>query len=219
MTPSKVEVIDSENGRVYLVNGREYISVTTPLSILAMPYLEIWRARKGKKVADSIAAKAAAQGSTIHSYIDKICNGKEVEIAYKYSTVMGKFQEWFAENVIKVWETEKVVWSDKYMVGGRYDFLGEIKGYDGLTIIDWKSGRIKKEHFLQLAAYRHLTYERNKKIKLSDIKRRLVVQVKDDEVKEVWPEKEKGIDTNIDRDWEVYLSLLTVYNWYKEKKK
>ena len=215
----QIKVNDTKGGRFYLIDDKEYVSVTTPLSIISMPYLEIWKARKGAKVAEAISKKAAAHGTTIHGYIEDICKGKLPDIHPKHKVQMEVFQDWFNRRVKKIIASEKVVWNTKYGVAGKLDFIGEIEGYDGYTLLDWKTGRVDKKHFLQMAAYIHCVPSAIKKIKLTDIKHRLVISVRDDKVLEIpVDKKDPTVDSTIDYDWNVFLSLLTVYNWVKERK-
>lgn len=201
-----IKTKDTKKGRKYTIGTNEYDSVTTPLSILSFPGLAIWKARIGKTKAERYARKAARRGTVIHNYCEQICLGKTPKVNKKYKDSVDAFKKWFDENVEEVIEVEKVVWSDKYKVAGRYDFLGRLKGRKGLAVIDWKTGKIKREHFLQLAAYRALTGE-STDIPLKDIKHRIVLSVKDGKVKEVEP---KG---KANADWKVYLKVLDVWRW------
>ena len=214
-----VKTIQEGKERFYLVGENKYLSVTTILSILSVPWLKVWEARVGKSAANRIGKRAANYGSVIHGYCDKVVNGKKPKIKKKYKKDMDAFKEWVNENVEEVVSSEEAVWSDVYLVAGRYDFLGRLKDRPGLTIVDWKTGRIKKEHFLQLAAYRFLASECTD-VALEDIQGRLVVRIKDGKVSEHQPKmgrsKKKVDDVNIDTDWEVYKSIITAYNWFRK---
>lgn len=214
-----MKVIDEKGTRYYLdESGKKFVSVTTPLGIVSIPWLKVWEARVGKKETKRIGTKAANYGSVIHGYCDKICLGKSPKIKKKYKTDMEAFKEWFAKNVEEVVAVEKVVHSDTYLVAGKYDFLGKLRGRPGLTIVDWKTGRLKKEHFLQLSAYRALTAECTT-IPIEDIQGRLVVRIKDGKCTEHQPSggRSKKIvpDINMAIDWEIYKNLLSVYRWYQ----
>ena len=201
------------NGRTYTIEGEDYTSVTTPFKIISMPFLKLWETRVGVKTARGIASKAANYGSKIHGYCEDYLTKGEIKPPKKYKADMDAFIKWADENIEEKIASEKVVWSPKYLVAGRYDFLGKIKGYDGLCIVDWKTGRLRPEHFLQLAAYRKLTAE-STDIPLEDIKHRLVVSIKNGKCKAIPPDKKNPtIDPNLDVDFEVYLSVLNVYNW------
>lgn len=211
------KVIDFKGERYYEdVNGNRFVSVTTPLGILSVPYLAVWEARIGKVAAGRISKKAAGYGSTIHAAMEKLCRGEEYETkSPKVKEQLISAREWAEKKIKKVVLTEEVVWSKKYMVAGRFDFLGEVEGLDGLTVVDWKSGKIKKEHFLQLAVYRQLIAE-SKGIPLEDIKHRLVVQIRDNKVVEVAPDKNNPMeDTNMETDFEVYKALLQVFHYFR----
>ncbi len=212
------KVIDDKGGRYYLdeSTGDKYTSVTTPLGILSVPYLAVWEARIGKIAAGRISKKAAGYGSTIHAAMEKLCRGEEYDTkSSKVKEQLISAREWVEKRIKKVVLTEEVVWSKKYMVAGRFDFLGEVEGLDGLTVVDWKSGKIKKEHFLQLAVYRQLIAE-SKGIPLEDIKHRLVVQIRDNKVVEIAPDKNNPTeDINMETDFEIYKALLQVFHYFR----
>jgi len=215
---SDISVINEKGIRYYLVDGDKFVSVTTPLSLLSLPNIELWKVRVGRTKAEIIAKKAGNYGNKMHNYFDKVCCGKSFAVEKKYEKDIEAFRQWFDDNVEEVIATEKVVWSKKYQLAGRYDFLGRLKGHDGICIVDWKTGRIKPEHFLQLAAYRVLTSETDK-IDKSEITQRLVVGVKEGKVKVIPPNKKKPkTDVNIDTDWEVYLNVLNIWHWVNKNK-
>ena len=213
-----IKTVQEGKERFYLVDDDKYLSVTTILNILSIPWLKVWEARVGKGPAKRIGKKAANYGSVIHGYCDKIVMGKKPKIKKKYKKDMDAFKKWAKDNVEEVIASEEAVWSTTYRVAGRYDLVARIKDREGLTIIDFKTGRVKKEHFLQLAAYKALAEECSD---VEDIKWRLVVRIKDGEVTVHPPEgrRSKKIkpDVNINADWEVYKSLLNVYNWSRRK--
>lgn len=212
----EIKVKDTKDGRFYQIGEETYVSVTTPLSILSTPFLSVWRAKIGTKAADFISAKAAAHGTRVHSWAEKICKGEDIEPPKKPEllVMLANLTSWVGENVKRVIFTEQVVWSPTILVAGRCDLLAEIKGLDGLTVVDWKTGRVKREHMLQLAVYRHLISE-SQGIPLEDIRHRLVVQIKDT-VKEISPDpKNPAEDNNMEVDWEVYKALLQVFHYFR----
>ena len=213
-TVGKVSVNTGKKGRVYTIEGNDYTSVTTPLGIVSFPYLEVWRARVGKTKADRVGAKAGRRGTLIHDYCDKVCTGEEYKCKKAHQDTMDAFEEWFHRRVKKVWSTEQVVFSKKHKVAGRYDFFGELKG-DGLFLIDWKTGRIKKESYLQLAAYCNLLAECTD-VNLPDIDGRMTLSVKD-KVKEYTPNKGKDSTASIKKDFNMYLNILKVWKWANNK--
>lgn len=214
----KVSVTNEKGVSYYLIESEKYVRVTTPLSIASLPYIELWKMRVGKTKAELIAKKAANYGSKIHGYCDRVCQGEEFEVAEKYKADIDAFRKWYKNNVEEIIATEKVVWSKKYQLAGRYDILAKLKGYKGLCLLDIKTGRIKPEHFLQLAAYRVLIAE-TEGISKSKIKHRLIIGIKNGKVKVIPSDKKQPKeDINIDNDWEVYLNFLNIWHWSHKNK-
>lgn len=210
-----ITVVTEKGVRHYHIGKKKYVSVTTPLGIISIPWLKVWEARVGKTMCRKVGARASSYGTKVHALCDDICLGKEIKPTKKYKKDMAAFKVWFDENVEEVVATEQALWSDEVMVAGRVDFIGRIKGRPGLTIVDWKTGRLKKEHFLQLAAYAKLAKERG----TEGIEGRLVVRIKEGKCTTHQPKggrnKTPVPDENLDRDWEIYKNLLNVYRWYK----
>lgn len=200
-TKKKVEI----KNRYYHIGENDYVRVTAPLNILSTPYLEIWKARIGKTKASRVASKASARGSLIHRYCESICLGEVPDVKKKYKKQMEVFKEWFDENVEEVMLVEQMVYSDTYKLAGTPDLVAKLKGRKGIWVLDWKTGRIKPEHFLQLAAYATLVME------CTDVKTvsgRLILGIRDNKVKEVEPKKKR-----IKPDFEIYMHVYTVWKW------
>ena len=124
---SNIKTVQEGKERFYLVGEDKYLSVTTILSILSVPWLKVWEARVGKGPANRIGKKAAGYGSVIHKYCDKVVQGKKPKIKKKYKKDMDAFKKWFNESVEEVVSSEEAVWSDTYKVAGRFDFIAKDK--------------------------------------------------------------------------------------------
>jgi len=199
--------------RHYIVGDKEYVSVTTPLAIMSFQQLDLWKQRVGATKAGIIGRKAGNYGNKMHKYFEWVCLGKDFKVRKKYKKDVEAFRKWAASNITEVLDTEKSVYSHKVKLAGRFDLLCRLKGYDGICIVDFKTGRIKAEHFLQLAAYLKLTEESDKKYK-GKITNRIVLGIRDGKCKSVVIDKKNPLtDNKIDSDWEVYQSVLKVWRW------
>ena len=172
----------TEAGHIYKLDGRRVSSVTTILQVLAKPALVNWAANAAADYAidhwDSLASmppserrsaisrapnksrnKAAAKGTQIHDWADKLTAGREVEIPEAYVETVERFARWWEGSKFEPAAAEAAVFSDFDEVYGtayaaRFDMLATHPSY-GLTLIDWKtSNGVYPEHGLQLAAYR-----------------------------------------------------------------
>jgi len=202
-----MEVNSTKLGREYVIDGKIYYSVTTPLKVISFPHLEVWRARVGKGAANKIAKKASNYGTKIHGYCEDILNGNEPNyssIPRKYHPDVIAFKEWADENVTKIEAIEEVVINKEIPVAGRVDFIGTIKGYRGTSVCDIKTGRTRAEHWLQLAAYRE-SYGKGS--------RRLIISIKNGKVRVIPYKRGATDDKNMKRDWEIYKHVFKLFLW------
>lgn len=242
----EVTLSDTFGGRHYIIDEVKYVSTTTPLSILSMPAINEWKMRVGKTKAGLIAGKASKYGTRIHDYAADILEGKLdldgiEELHPTYQTELKGILEWIEENVDEIIGVEKTVYSDSYRLAGAVDLICTLKGRTGVYWCDWKTGRIKDEALLQLAAYCHLTVDcmdsefEGRPLELLrealmtpyiegrgiDTCHRLILSVKTNSkgigvVKEVplIVEGENGEDITLEADWQTYLKVLGVWRWY-----
>lgn len=202
--------------KTYKIKGKEYTSVTTPISVISYPYLEVWRQRIGRRAADKISSSSAAYGTRIHSYVEKLLLGKEFKPDPKCQKEVDLFKEWMDKHIDEVILSEATVYSDELGVAGTMDMLLKLRGHDFLTIGDLKTGKLKTKNLkLQLAAYKNLLLEGKlvnpKKIKLP-ISAAFAISL-NKTTKEIKP---KEIILT-DHDWTAYKGLLTYYQWASTK--
>lgn len=86
---------------------------------------------------------------------DKLGTDEQVEKATK---ALGGFLQWRDMVKFEPVETEIVLISERWQVGGTVDAVGRTPA--GLTMVDWKtSGSVHREHLVQLATYEGIWYE------------------------------------------------------------
>lgn len=117
--------------------------------------------------------EAARTGSLVHNSIEATIKGEPFILSEEDSVLNEKVihtQNWVTENLIKC-VSEQTYVSLLYGYAGKIDCVGEIKGYENLSLIDFKTQKPKKEKFnfyddwiLQLAAYYMLLEEASIKI-------------------------------------------------------
>lgn len=142
-----------------------YPSVTTVLSIIASPGLEVWKRQEailaaltlprneGESLEDfavrvsrdmeETGSKAASLGTSIHDWAESYCNGEYKSPPAGYETVCFQLQEWIDNNVdLSRSIAEESIVSKWYGYAGRVDLSGFLKSGKKF-ILDWKSQNLK----------------------------------------------------------------------------
>ena len=165
--------------------GLKYPSITTVLGKQPgkQKGLQEWRERVGEQQANIIAGKAARRGSVFHQIVEDYLNSEcgffvNTQIdEYKQKNFLawcmfGEMRPYLDECLTKTIIQEQNMYSNKYKVAGRCDFVGVYK--DTITVVDFKTAtKMKKEewcedYFIQCAAYASM-YEENTGIGVDDI--------------------------------------------------
>lgn len=166
----ELESETTESGRTYKVpGGKSYPSITTVLSAYNKKAIFEWRQRVGDEEANRIARKASGRGTRLHNAVEKYLLNEMSTM--KLQGMMPDAKELFIqlrpildESVGTIYGIEQPLYSDRLMVAGRCDCIGEWNGK--LSIIDWKTATKFKEktsiknYFMQAAAYAEMFYER-----------------------------------------------------------
>ena len=179
-------------------SGLKYPSITTVLGKQPgkQKGLQAWRKRVGEETANMISGKAARRGTAFHNICEDYLSNNDI------TDHKGKnFLAWCMFNelklnldshvgVVQVQETN--MYSDKYKVAGRCDFIGS---YDNeMAVIDFKTTTTPKkeewieDYFIQCAAYASM-YEEHTKNPIDTI---IVMLVAEDGSVDIY--KKKTID-------------------------
>jgi len=148
----------SDFGRYYEKDGKYYPSVTfvNDVALPTSPHLKKYYKDRGHS-ADDVLRRAAEVGTNVHSAIELLLKGVELNSeAYSLTEqiYIMRFIEFFETNEVEVLETETpfVFEGDEYGYGGTIDFVGKVNGV--MMLIDWKtSNGIYDSHKIQVAAY------------------------------------------------------------------
>jgi hypothetical protein len=168
-------------GYYYIKEGdveTAYVSVTTVLGILAKPALVPWAIKqtvkaiannpeliiKDENVMSAVYAmrdNAAERGKTVHSMVEVLKNGNELNIES-----MPEYLKGYARALVSWWKTSKpqILVLEKEVVSKQFGFAGTadcICKINGTTyLLDFKTGKdIYDEAELQLVAYRQALLE------------------------------------------------------------
>ena len=163
--PSSIRAI-TNGKRYYDINNEKLPSVTSILAATEPPEkkasLERWRKKLGVDVANKITTEAAARGSKMHAFLEKIILGKLNLDLLGEKTRESMMADQIIENGLRdklnsIWGCEAALYYPNKFAGAA-DLIAE--DYEGSSaIIDFKqSNSLKKDqwidsYYLQCAAY------------------------------------------------------------------
>jgi CRISPR/Cas system-associated exonuclease Cas4 (RecB family) len=145
-------------------DGNKYPSITTVLSKQPgkQKGLQAWRERIGEEQARLVSGKAARRGTAFHNICEDYLNGVEDITHHKDKNFLaycmfGEMKSHLDEKIDKVVLQEQTMYSPKYQVAGRCDFIGVYN--NTLAVVDFKTTTTPKkeewieDHFIQCTAY------------------------------------------------------------------
>ena len=137
----------------YEIDGLWYPRVTSIVSIKAKPALYKFYADQGSfKLAESIKAKSADEGTLIHETIEAILAGNTVPVPHSIKPAIDAFLEFKKNNEIVPMKVEERVISKNHWYAGTVDIIGQLNGR--LGVLDIKtSNSIYRDYGLQTSAY------------------------------------------------------------------
>jgi genome maintenance exonuclease 1 len=145
-------------------DGNKYPSITTVLGKQPgkQEGLQKWRERIGVEQARIVSGKAARRGTAFHNICEDYLNGVEDITHHKDKNFLaycmfGEMKSHLDHKIKRVVLQEQTMYSPKYKVAGRCDFIG-VYG-DTLAVVDFKTTTTPKkeewidDYFIQCAAY------------------------------------------------------------------
>ena len=169
----ELETISVERKRFYVTpEDNYYPSITTVLSIRRKEGLMEWRKKVGDKVANYVAAKAAARGTKVHHMCEDYLNNVSLDYPDKWKKhekdflpwcIFGQLRDKVLTNISDIYAQECGLYSDKYKVAGRVDCIAKYK--DVLSIIDFKTSTRERSdawnenYYIQGSAYAEMFTE------------------------------------------------------------
>ena len=132
------ETVMIEGRRYYKTNllGYLYPSITTVLSSIKSPGLEIWRKQVGSEYADKFAKQRAAIGTQLHLACETYLKNSNILVMPNIQVSFNQIKPYL--NLINhIHAQEQAMISNELEIGGRCDLIGE---YDKkLSVIDFKT--------------------------------------------------------------------------------
>ena len=213
----ELETITVDRKRFYVTPQENYYpSITTVLSIRKKEGLIEWRKRVGDKVANYVAAKAAARGTKVHHMCEDYLNNVPLDYPEKWKKhekdflplcIFNQLRDKTLEHISDIYAQECGLYSDKYKVAGRVDCIAKYKGV--LSIIDFKTSTRERSdawnenYYIQGSAYAEMFTELTE-IDVSQVV--ILVVTEDGTVQEFIKDKSNFLDALTD----------SVAEWKKE---
>ena len=177
-------------------DGNKYPSITTVLGKQPgkQKGLQAWRKRIGEEQARIVSGKAARRGTAFHNICEDYLNGMEDITHHKEKNFLawcmfGEMKSHLDEKINKVVLQEQSMYSPKYKVAGRCDFIGVYK--DTLAVVDFKTTTTPKkeewieDYFIQCSAYASM-YEEHTGETIEDI---VIMMVAEDGQVQIYEKK------------------------------
>ncbi len=190
---------------------------TTIIGLLAKPQLIIWANRLGLQGIDSTKYRddKADIGTLAHKMVLADIKGETVDTSEYSKEQIDQAEnsflswlEWRKGKELKVILMETPLVSEGYSFGGTPDFLGYLNGQ--LVLMDYKTGGIYQEAYIQVCSYRQLLAENG----YPSIDKAIVLGIprtEDEDFKEI-------TYTNFDNGWRIFKRLNEIYQLLKEVK-
>ena len=208
-------VIHTHNGmRFYEApDGNKYPSITTVLGKQPgkQKGLREWRERIGEEQARIVSGKAARRGTAFHNICEDYLNGVEDITHHKDKNFLaycmfGEMKSYLDEKIQHVVLQEQTMYSPKYKVAGRCDFIGVYN--NTLAVVDFKTTTTPKkeewieDYFIQCTAYASM-YEEHTDIGIDDI---VIMMVAEDGQVQIFEKRTKDyvekLETMMDQFYE-----------------
>ena len=152
--------------RYYKTPNRLVPSVTTVLSYTHSHMFDEWIDKVGEERADYVKRLAAAQGGIYHDTLEKYLLNEELPIMMpNIQKIFKDIRPSLDENVLTVYATELMMYTEELRLGGTTDLFCEWKLPGCNALVDFKTTKNPKtssdveHHFEQLFAYKIMIQE------------------------------------------------------------
>ena len=143
--------------RFYEIDGQNYPSVTSVLSIRSKQGIQKWRDSIGNDVANFEMGRAARRGTATHTLVEQYIKGETPSIRSVLPLGLFKLLRPYVDQIDNIRFLETIMYSHNLKLVGQVDCIGEYNGK--LSVIDFKSSNKAKEeswienYFIQTTAY------------------------------------------------------------------
>tara|TARA_B100001113_G_scaffold149309_1_gene122464 strand:- start:48 stop:731 length:684 start_codon:yes stop_codon:yes gene_type:complete len=143
--------------RFYEIDGKNYPSVTSVLSLRKTEGLTKWRESIGEKVANFEMRRCANRGKSLHTLVEQYINNETPSIRDVLPLGLFKLMKPYLDQINNIRLVEEIMYSPNLTIAGQVDCVAEYNGK--LSVIDFKTAnkeRIEEwvdNYFLQCTAY------------------------------------------------------------------
>ena len=143
--------------RFYEIDGKNYPSVTSVLSLRKTEGLTKWRESIGDKVANFEMRRCANRGKSLHTLVEQYINNETPSIRDVLPLGLFKLMKPYLDQINNIRLVEEIMYSPNLTIAGQVDCVAEYNGK--LSVIDFKTAnkeRIEEwvdNYFLQCTAY------------------------------------------------------------------
>ena len=148
----------NQNGfRFYQIDGKNYPSITSILSIQKKEGLEQWRKNVGEEAAKWEMARAARRGKATHTLVEQYLKGEPQTIRDVLPIGMFRLLKPYLDQINNIHCLERIMYSHKLTLAGQVDCIAEYNGK--LSVIDFKTANKERidswneSYYLQCTAY------------------------------------------------------------------
>ena len=143
--------------RFYEIEGKNYASVTSVLSLRKTEGLTKWRKSIGEDIANFEMRRCANRGKSLHKLVEQYMNNETPSIRDVLPLGLFKLMKPYLDQINNIRLVEEIMYSPKLTIAGQVDCVAEYNGK--LSVIDFKTAnkeRIEEwvdNYFLQCTAY------------------------------------------------------------------
>ena len=199
--------------RFYNVDGKNYPSITSILSIRKSEGLKRWRESIGESVANFEMRRAAGRGKATHTLVENYLKGETPGERGVLPLGLFRLMKPYLDNIDNIHLIEAIMLSKKLTIAGQTDCVAEYRGK--LSVIDFKTANKEKieewvdNYFLQCTAYA-MMYE---EIYGKPIEQIVVLIAGEDGSMQEWIKNPKDYVAELEKSVEKF------YKYYQEKTK
>ena len=143
--------------RFYDIDGKNYPSVTSVLSMRKSEGLQKWRKSIGENVANWEMRRCANRGKSLHTLVEQYMKNETPSIRDVLPLGLFKLMKPYLDQINNIRLVEEIMYSKNLTLAGQVDCVAEYNGK--LSVIDFKTAnkeRIEEwveNYFLQCTAY------------------------------------------------------------------
>ena len=143
--------------RFYEIDGKNYPSVTSVLSLRKSDGLKKWRESIGEDVANWEMRRCANRGKSLHTLVEQYMKNETPSIRDVLPLGLFKLMKPYLDQINNIRLVEEIMYSPNLTIAGQVDCVAEFNGK--LSVIDFKTANKERieawvdNYFLQCTAY------------------------------------------------------------------